>query len=121
MSKKEDLYNQYAIAKAELARQMDTFYTNPFANLGMANTYDGGLAAVMSEEQRARHRARLDETRELKGRFSDYATDDIDVTSPCERLPDDYQQHLDSLEWTESERAWWRHLDAAMQSGKPPF
>lgn len=37
---------------------------------------------------------RLDPNRELTGRFRDYLTE-IDVTSPCERLPEDYQRDLD--------------------------
>jgi len=31
----------------------------------------------------------------IQGTFKDYLTD-IDVSSPCERLPDDYQAFLDS-------------------------
>jgi len=31
----------------------------------------------------------------LKGCFTDYTTENPDVSSPCERLPDDYQAFLD--------------------------
>ena len=31
----------------------------------------------------------------LKGCFTDYTTENPDVSSPCERLPQDYQDHLD--------------------------
>jgi hypothetical protein len=116
MSKKACLDETMGLKKPGAYYLTDIDVTYP-----IANAYGQELAAILTDEQRARHRARLDETRELKGRFSDYATEDIDVSSPCERLPDAYQEHLDSLEWTESERAWWRHLDAAMQSGQKPF
>lgn len=50
---------------------------------GQRNRMD--LAAVMTEEQRKRHTAKLDETRQLKWRKGDYLTD-VDVSSPCEQI-----------------------------------
>ena len=63
-------------------------------NMGV---YSGlGQAAVLTEDQRARRKAKLDETRQLKGTFMDYTTENPDVSSPCEVLPPDYQAFLDS-------------------------
>ena len=46
----------------------------------------------------------------LKGRFEDYTSECIDVSSPCERLPEDYQAYLDKqVEWWErqdADKAW---------------
>ena len=44
------------------------------------------------------YRKRKDRTgyySELQGTFQDYTTENPDVSSPCERLPDDYQAFLD--------------------------
>jgi len=38
----------------------------------------------------------------IKNRFEDYLTD-IDVISPWERLPSEYQSHLDK---------WWAEIDS---------
>ena len=76
----------------EMQRQRALQQMYAMQNMGV---YSGlGQAAVMTEEQRARHNAKLDETRQLKGHFKDYLTE-IDVSSPCETLPEDYQNHLD--------------------------
>ena len=63
----------------------------------------------------------------LRGRYRDYLTE-IDVTYPCERLPDDYQAHLDKplskaerLKKLEAERDWFLDLDQDMESDNPPF
>ena len=39
-------------------------------------------------------KSRSEPVRALRGDFKDYLTE-IDVSSECERLPDDYQNHLD--------------------------
>ena len=68
-------------------------FNNPFyalKNVGFQN--QSGLAAVMTEEQRKRRTAKLDETRPLKGSFRDYICD-IDVSSPCECI-DNWPLHL---------------------------
>jgi len=73
------------------------------------HTVNAGLAAVMTEDQKKRRQARLDETRQLKGHFLDYCTEDIDVSSPCEVFPPEYQQNLDCPKWYEGQdrdRAW---------------
>ena len=52
----------------------------------------------------------------LKGHFRDYLTE-IDVSSPCETLPEDYQNHLDRKYVQkggidiEAFRAWCKELD----------
>ena len=84
-------------------------------NLGMyANS---GLAATMTEEQKKRRQAKLDETRQLQGDFLEYLTE-IDCTSPCETLPPDYQAHLDRPDW-------WTYIDQDQDFDKgddsPPF
>ena len=51
----------------------------------------------------------------LRGRYRDYLTE-IDVTYPCERLPADYQAHLDK-----NCPDWFIDLDQDMESDNPPF
>ena len=51
-----------------------------------------GLAAYMSKNEKKRHKAKLDETRQLTGRFRDYVTE-VAVSSPCERI-DSWPLHL---------------------------
>ena len=66
-------------------------------------------AAQVEHLRRPRYGERtLNPDRPLTGRFQDYLTD-IDVTSPCERLPEDYQRHLDG--WVRHDGKWWRDLD----------
>ena len=54
----------------------------------------------------------------LKGRFEDYTSECIDVTSPCERLDPEYQNHLNRKYVqkggidVEAFREWCRALDA---------
>ena len=52
----------------------------------------------------------------LKGNFKDYLTE-IDVSSPCETLPEDYQNHLDRKYVKKSDnldafREYCKQLDA---------
>ena len=44
----------------------------------------------------------------IKNRFEDYLTD-IDVSSPWERLPPEYQEHLDK---------WWAEIDSDQEYQK---
>jgi len=44
----------------------------------------------------------------IKNRFEDYLTD-IDVTSPWEKLPPEYQEHLDK---------WWEEIDSYQEYQK---
>lgn len=56
----------------------------------------------------------------IKNHFEQYLTTDygsecIDVTSEQERLPPDYQNHLDTIQ------EWARELDSDMEGDNPPF
>ena len=70
------------------------------------------------EEMKKRYKAGL-LNRNLKGEFLDYLTE-IDCTSPCERLPDAYQNHLDRKYTKKTDgrldiegfRAWCEAIDA---------
>ena len=44
----------------------------------------------------------------IKNRFEDYLTD-IDVSSPWEKLPPEYQEHLDK---------WWAEIDSDQEYQK---
>jgi len=65
------------------------------------------------------YRKRKDRTghySELQGNFKDYLTE-IDVSSPCETLPEDYQNHLDRKYVKKSDnldafREYCKQLDA---------
>ena len=98
MNKESEQFWEKMKKEAEIRRNEEyrNAFNNPFyalQNVGFQN--QSGLAAVMTEEQMARDKAQLDRTRQLKGSFRDYICD-IDVSSPCERLPDDYQAFLDT-------------------------
>ena len=72
----------------------------------------------------------------LKGSFRDYVTE-VDISSPCDRLPDDYQAFLDSDRPkyvqkggidVEAFREWCRAVDSDEKfikkwecAGEPPF
>ena len=61
-------------------------------------------------------KSRREHYRPLQGQFKDYLTD-IDVSSPCETLPEDYQNHLDRKYVKKSDnldafREYCKQLDA---------